>query len=120
MDSFSTEALLIGVVALAVGLAVLVVSVYQTVRLLRASRGGLAAAAFAVFLVWIPLSVVTVFFLLMFGSAHVDALHAHGAGSGMGEAMGAGRSLGIGYALAGFLALWLLSRLGRAARLRGD
>lgn len=118
MSVYSTEMLLILGAGIIVGLGVPLVSIYQTLRLLRARRGGLAAAAFAVFLAWIPFSLLALFFLSMFGSAQVAAMHAREAGAEQAAVTWA-RGLGIGYPLAGGLVLWLLFRLGRAARAPG-
>ena len=115
MSSLSVQAIAVVVSFIGVGLAVLVVAVYHTVRLLRAGRGALAAAAFAVFLAWIPLSFLALFFMSMFGSAHVAAMHAHDGGQ-VGEAFNWARGLGIGYPVLGLFVLWGLFRLGRAAR----
>jgi len=67
-----------------------------------------------VFLAWIPLSFLALFFMSMFGSAHVAAMHAHD-GAQVGEAFNWARGLGIGYPVVGLLVLWGLFRLGRAA-----
>lgn len=115
MSGYPIEMLLILGAGISVALSVPLVSIYQTVRLLRAGRGGLAAAAFAVFLAWIPFSLVALFLLSMFSSAHVAAMHAHEAGGGQAGFIWA-RGLGIGYPMVGVVILWLLFRLGRVAR----
>jgi len=114
VSSSSVQAIALVAAFIGVGIAVLVAAVYFTVRLLRAGRGALAAAAFAVFLAWIPLSFLALFFMSMFGSAHVAAMHAHD-GAQVGEAFNWARGLGIGYPVVGLLVLWGLFRLGRAA-----
>lgn len=114
MNSSSFQAYAFVAAFIGVGIAVLVAAVFYTVRLLRAGRGALAAAAFGVFLAWIPLSLLALFFMSMFGSAHVAAMHAHDGAQGA-EAFNWARGLGIGYPALGLLVLWGLVRLGRAA-----
>lgn len=114
MSAFSIEVVLIAVAGLVVAIGVAVMAVGGTVRLLRANRGGLAALALGVLLAWLPLSVAAAFFLSMFGSAHVAAMHAHQAGAGV-DASSWIRAAGLGYVAIGALLMWVLSRLGRRA-----
>lgn len=119
MNSLSAQGIAVAALCVAVGLGVFAMSVYQTIRLLRASRGGLAALAFGLFLVWIPVSVATMFFLAMFGSAHIAAMHSHEAAPGGAHALDWAKVLSLGYPALGLIVMWFLSRLGRAASASG-
>ncbi len=108
--------IVVGLVWLVSGIGVLASALVKTVRLLQAGHGVRAAAAFGIFMVWVLASVVAVFFLQMFGSASVAALHGHEAPVD-NPAVGMARWLIVGYPLAALLLLGALRLLSAPARI---
>ena len=113
--------IIVGIGWLVIGVAVLVTALVQTVRLLRASRGVRAAAAFGLFLWWTLLTLVAGFFLRMFGLGSLAAAgHARQAPAADDAGLQWLLGLVVGYPLAGLLVLGLLLWLGRAVRMPLD